>query len=258
MLTMPQTVLGYEPEGAGTPLQAWLKAYLPRTYFVLWQIHRLVMYRGWRFLCPVCDTKLRRWMKTEDQCPVCRSHARDRMLWLWMATETQSPRRPTGILHFAPETALGERLQRLAGVSYVTADIVSPRVDVHCDAEHLPFADESFDVVLCNHVLQYVHDDHAALSELARVMRPDGWASVLVPFSLEYQTVESSSDLPRDERVRRFGPDAPWRLYGLDLSDRLGRSGLALRCERYAANMGHESTRFGLNSDEFLLIALKT
>jgi SAM-dependent methyltransferase len=43
-----------------------------------------------------------------------------------------------------------------------------------CDAEHLPFADASFDVAVANHMLYHVPDPAAAVAELARVLRPGG------------------------------------------------------------------------------------
>jgi SAM-dependent methyltransferase/4-amino-4-deoxy-L-arabinose transferase-like glycosyltransferase len=49
---------------------------------------------------------------------------------------------------------------------------------VAAQAQQLPFADESFDVVLANNSLCYIVDPHeeaAALSEIRRVLRPGGW-----------------------------------------------------------------------------------
>ncbi|MGQ9815038.1 MAG: methyltransferase domain-containing protein [Candidatus Roseilinea sp.] len=47
--------------------------------------------------------------------------------------------------------------------------------------EHLPFADESFDVVFSHEVLEHVNDDRAACHEMARVLRPGGRAVIFVP-----------------------------------------------------------------------------
>jgi ubiquinone/menaquinone biosynthesis C-methylase UbiE len=42
------------------------------------------------------------------------------------------------------------------------------------DAEHLPFAEDSFDTVLCTYALCSVRDDADAISEMHRVLRPGG------------------------------------------------------------------------------------
>ena len=45
---------------------------------------------------------------------------------------------------------------------------------VNLDAQRLPLADNAADVVLANHMLYHVPDKDAALSEIARVLRPGG------------------------------------------------------------------------------------
>ena len=65
---------------------------------------------------------------------------------------------------------------------YITADIESPLAKVKMDIHQMPFTENQFDVVLCNHVLEHVHDDILALKEIKRVLKPGGWAILLVPF----------------------------------------------------------------------------
>lgn len=52
---------------------------------------------------------------------------------------------------------------------------------LHGDAQHLPFADGSFDKVLMSEVLEHLSDDRAALREVARVLRPGGVLAMSVP-----------------------------------------------------------------------------
>jgi SAM-dependent methyltransferase len=49
------------------------------------------------------------------------------------------------------------------------------------DTFHLPFADESFDAVICSEVMEHVHDYRGAARELARVTRPRGRVAVTIP-----------------------------------------------------------------------------
>lgn len=47
-----------------------------------------------------------------------------------------------------------------------------------CDVQALPFDDESFDVVVANHMMYHVPDPDVGVAEIARVLRPDGVALV--------------------------------------------------------------------------------
>tara|TARA_B100001245_G_scaffold94426_1_gene68475 strand:+ start:5892 stop:6632 length:741 start_codon:yes stop_codon:yes gene_type:complete len=52
---------------------------------------------------------------------------------------------------------------------------------VSADALKLPFADETFDRIICSEVLEHIPDDQTAIGELARVLRPGGSIAVTVP-----------------------------------------------------------------------------
>jgi SAM-dependent methyltransferase len=64
---------------------------------------------------------------------------------------------------------------------YRAAELGSSGVMLQGDAFHLPFADESFDKVICAEVMEHVHDYPAAARELARVTKPDGIVAVTIP-----------------------------------------------------------------------------
>ncbi len=49
------------------------------------------------------------------------------------------------------------------------------------DATHLPFRDGAFDCIITSEVLEHIHNDTHALSELARVLRPGGTLAATVP-----------------------------------------------------------------------------
>jgi SAM-dependent methyltransferase len=64
------------------------------------------------------------------------------------------------------------------GNPYGVADVVSD--------EFLPFADESFDLVMCIQGFYYVPDPEKGAAEIARVLRPGGYAVISVPLVWEY------------------------------------------------------------------------
>ncbi len=47
--------------------------------------------------------------------------------------------------------------------------------------ERLPFPDSAFDVVFSHEVLEHVQDDRQACREIARVLRPGGYAAIFAP-----------------------------------------------------------------------------
>lgn len=82
--------------------------------------------------------------------------------------------------------------------------------------EALPFPDGTFDLITCLDVLEHLPDDRAALAELRRVSRPDGWLVVTVP---AYPRLWSAHDLAnqhyrryRRRELRAAVADAGWKL----------------------------------------------
>jgi SAM-dependent methyltransferase len=63
----------------------------------------------------------------------------------------------------------------------------------------MPFADGSFDTILCNAVLEHVERVEAVVGELARILRPGGHLVLAVPF------LQPHHDCPRD--FRRYTKD---------------------------------------------------
>jgi SAM-dependent methyltransferase len=96
------------------------------------------------------------------------------------------------------------------------------------DITAIPRPDACFDAILCSHVLEHVPDDHRAMRELARILKPDGWALFMVPMKRE-TTIEDPSITDPVERDRLFGHPEHVRRYGLDIADRLTEAGFDCR-----------------------------
>ena len=226
-----------------------------------------LLYVGRGRECPVCGTKRRKFLpygyvKSRDNalCPNCLSLERHRLLWLWLQRESDLFERRPRLLHVAPEVCLMRHLRKAYKgheEDYVTADLESPLADLHFDIQHIPLADESFDVVFCNHIMEHVEDDLQAMREIHRVMRRGGgWGVILSPVELEREkTFEDDSITDPEERTRIFGQYDHRRVYGRDYADRLREAGFEVEDLDYAAILtAEERERYALPKDHLYIV----
>jgi len=194
-----------------------------------------VFYRGSAVTCPVCESSYRIFLpygrinpRPNALCPNCLSLERHRLIWLYLRERTSFFTRKQGVLHIAPEACFIPRFEKLHSDQYITADIESPLAKVKMDIHEIPFQENTFDVVLCNHVLEHVRDDIQAMREIHRVLKPGGLAILQVPFFNPVQdvTFEDASVTDARERERLFGQDDHVRKYGHDYPQRMAQAGL--------------------------------
>ncbi|HEX7085346.1 MAG TPA: class I SAM-dependent methyltransferase [Vicinamibacterales bacterium] len=184
--------------------------------------------------CPCCGHEASAFLpfgripRTNAQCPDCGALERHRLLALLFDRRPSLLAGARTVLHVAPERPLTRRLAR-PGAVYVTCDLMAPGVSVRLDLTRLPFADRTFDAVLCNHVLEHVPDDRRAMAELRRVLRPSGWAILQSPVDSRLErTLEDPTVTDPAERERLFGQKDHVRQYGRDYAARLQDAGFAL------------------------------
>lgn len=226
-----------------------------------------LLYVGRGRECPVCGTKRRKFLpygyvtsRDNALCPNCLSLERHRLLWLWLQRESDLFDRRPRLLHVAPEVCLMRHLRKAYKgheEDYVTADLESPLADLHFDIQHIPLADESFDVVFCNHIMEHVEDDLQAMLEIHRVMRRGGgWGVILSPVELEREkTFEDDSITDPEERTRIFGQYDHRRVYGCDYADRLREVGFEVEDLDYAAMLtAEERERYALPKDHLYIV----
>ena len=180
-------------------------------------------------------------------------------MWLYLQNETQFFTEKLKVLHIAPEQEFLRRFKKMDNLDYTSADLFSPIVDVKADILDLPFADNSFDVIICNHVLEHIVEDRKAMSELYRVMKPGGWGILQVPMknSLE-KTYEDFTITDPKERQKHFGQYDHVRWYGMDYFDRLRSVGFQAEINFYSQIFSESDTKkFGLNRNEILPVVSK-
>ncbi len=161
--------------------------------------------------------------------PSTLSLERHRLLWLYLKKETDFFSASLKVLHFAPEQAFYKRFRKLKNLDYTTTDLNSPLADVKADICDLPFEDGSFDVILCNHVLEHIPDDTKAMQEMYRVLKKGGWGIFQIPQDLKREeTFEDDSITDKKERAKIFGQYDHVRIYGRDYFDKLRSIGFTV------------------------------
>ena len=189
-------------------------------------------YLGNNVECLVCETSFRKFLPFGNKgeknrlCPKCLSLERHRLLWIYLKTETGFFKDNLKVMHIAPEQPFINRFKKLKNLDYTTADLVSPIADIHFDVMEIPLEDNSYEFVICNHVLEHVEDDITAMKELRRILKPGGTAILQVPINYEYQkTHEDKSITDPKQREKVFGQYDHVRFHGLDYPDRLKKAG---------------------------------
>lgn len=226
-----------------------------------------VLYAGNNVTCPVCNSSFRKFLpygrinpRPNALCPSCQSLERHRLIWLYLQAETEFFKKPMRVLHIAPEACFIKPFEKLHGDQYITADIESPLAKVKMDIHKIPFGQHSFDVVLCNHVLEHVDNDIKAMGEIHRVLKPGGFAVMQVPFfsPVPENTFEDFTITDPREREKAFGQDDHVRKYGKDYSQRIAKAGLKpVEDDFVDRKTDEERFRFGLVKGETLYIGVK-
>jgi len=192
-----------------------------------------IAFFGRRRYCVICESWCRKFLAHKSGrrrfndvvCPVCLSHPRHRLAWLYLSTSTDladgSARR---ILHFAPEPMLMRKFKSLARVDYLSADLSSPHATLKADITDTGLPAASFEFVYCSHVLEHIVEDRKAMREIFRLLKPGRWALIIVPVR-DAPTFENPSVTDPRERDRVFGQSDHVRIYGPDVKDRLAAAG---------------------------------
>ncbi|RIV67451.1 class I SAM-dependent methyltransferase [Flagellimonas aequoris] len=191
--------------------------------------------------------------------PSTLSLERHRLLWLYLQKETDLFAAPHKLLHFAPEQAFYKRFKKLKNLGYTTTDLNSPLADVKADICNLPFDDNSFDVILCNHVLEHIPNDTKAMQELHRVMKPGGWGIFQIPQDLKREkTFEDDSITDKKERAKIFGQYDHVRIYGRDYFNKLRSIGFTVEEVDYTTVLPKEEVeRYRLAKGEVIPLVRK-
>lgn len=194
-------------------------------------------------------------------CPHCSCQDRERHLFMYFDQLGLWDKMTGGkILHFAPERHLMTRIAQQQPHTYIKADLYPSSPDIErVDVTKIPFDDDSFDVIICNHVLEHVPEDMRALDELFRILRPGGFAVLQTPYSDLLENSFCDPSINTDElRNRFFGQQDHVRVYGRDLFQRIRQAGFQLQVRTHGDILPNfDSSLYGVNQREDLILAAK-
>jgi len=260
-------------------VKSLIKKLIPRQYHP-WFVDLYVKYEYSliKFRCPFCSGHFRKLLPTgyyvpelrtknitgggyrlNVKCPGCLSSDRERLIFLYLKNRTSVFSENLRMLHVAPERNLQKVLLAHPNIDYLSVDLNSPLAIVQMDITNIQYEDNSFDVIICNHVLEHIPDDRKAMSELHRVLKPGGCAILQVPVSQSLITThEDPSITAPDEREKAFGQSDHVRIYARDYRDRLESVGFSVQVYSFLREFGWLAVhKYALLKDENVYIGTK-
>lgn len=225
--------------------------------------------------CPACGKKFPYFFPVvagehfafNVQCPYCKSYERHRSQWLYYKRETDlmHPKRSISVLHCAPEQLFFEHFEAEDLVDYYPVDkwtgytVCGKHMRDYVDLTDLPYLDDQFDYILCNHVLEHIPNERQALSEIRRTLKTDGIAFINVPIDETlHETLEDPAYNTDALHLKYYGQCDHVRKYGMDFPARLEEAGFSVTCvvvgEYFSKN---EITLYGLSPMEQIYFCRK-
>ena len=229
-------------------------------------LHKLtsIFYRGNHFECNCCGKSFKKfkpkgnsYLRPNAICPFCDSLERERLLLFYLQQETDIFTARKSLLHFAPEEQMKKIFKRTPNLLYTNVDLNPSFADEQADITDLQYQDESFDYIICAHVLGHVPDESKAIRELFRVLKDDGMAFILTlidwnnPHTFESENIQTS-----EERLQHYTESDLARLHGADFATRIEKEGFHVdtidyrthfdekACKRYSLGDGNREIIF--------------
>jgi SAM-dependent methyltransferase len=202
--------------------------------------------------------------RANAKCANCGSLERHRILWHFLTHQTKLFSDNIKLLHPAPEKLFYQKFKLHRNIEYTSIDLNPDKYDygsttIKMDLTNLTFNNDSFDVIICNHVLEHIPDDAKAMSEMYRVLKPGGWALLNVPVdNSRATTFEDIHINDPKKQLELFGQPDHVRVYGRDYKDRLEKAGFVVTLIDYTKQFSHnEKFRFGMKDEREIYYCTK-
>lgn len=232
-----------------------------KIYIIINKLKGILLF-GNQFYCVCCNHSFRVFLKKGNgivsrnnaQCPNCGSLERTRLLYYYLKNETSIFDINNKILHIAPENILKKKFNK--NPNYYDADINPDLATYQMDITDIKVGDNTFDYIICSHVLGHVPDEKKALSELYRVLKKNGVLFILCLLDLNRETTYEDSRIETElEKLQNYGEKDLVRLYGNDIINRLSYENISIEKIDYRNNFSDiEKTRFALGNGSRELI----
>jgi len=196
------------------------------------------------------------------KCPNCKNHDRVRHLFMYFDV-LQIWQKMSGkkILHIAPEDAIITKIAENHPDEYILGDI-DPRNNktIIMDVSNISYEDNHFDIAICNHVLEHVHNYRKAFAEIYRVLKPSGFAILQTPLSRLLKSHFHDDAINSNElRSYFYGATSHLRLFSeTKFFEELEDSGFTLEIIPHSKFFTDKDAEvFGVNKKENLIMAYK-
>jgi SAM-dependent methyltransferase len=166
---------------------------------------------------------------------------------------------PAQLAHFARPEFIGPARYTAVDVRRPAQDLAGARF-LEMDVTRLTFSDQSFELILCNHVLSFIRSDFQAMSQIHRCLKSDGVA--LMNADIHLTKTRKFSEAAQEDPVLftedfRIENGTEW-VYGEDYFERLEAAGFfhrRLPVRSFAAPA--EIQEHGFRADGGLILCFK-
>ncbi|WNH13018.1 class I SAM-dependent methyltransferase [Thalassobellus suaedae] len=237
-----------------------VKALIPNSFLfkneLFFRKFHSIFYIGKNHQCNICNKQLKAFISLGNYdllCPSCGSLSRNRRLWKLLNDNNSIN---GNILHFSPSRSLYRTLKKEKSITYYSTDFEDEFLaDYKFDITNVEQENDKFDTIICYHILEHIIEDRKAMSELHRVLKPNGTIFIQTPFK-EGVIYEDYSIITPEDRKIHFGQNDHVRIYSVaGLKERLENTGFKVEIKK---NDNHTDDSFlGLKSPETVLIATK-
>lgn len=192
-------------------------------------------------------------------CPVCGSLDRERWIYYLLKNVINIFEKENTVLHFAPEKQIKSLFEKCEKIDYYPCDLFPNAHEHKVNILDIPYKDDMFDYVICNHVLEHIEDENKAIAELVRVLKPDGRIILSFPVCMERPTYENSTIQTREDRLANFGQEDHVRLYGYDYAKHIEDKGLKTKAYSPNEMLSEDEIRINgyIENDLVLVCSLK-
>lgn len=191
-------------------------------------------------------------------CPCCGVSDRIRYFCYILQNKLNIFKKPGRILHFAPEKEIYNYIKQNENMDYYTCDIAPGRAMHIVDITDIPFKENTFDCIISNHVMEHIKNEKKAVSEIMRVLKPNGKWIFSFPICTDMKTYEDDAIISKEDKLNKYGQEDHVRLYGYDYKERFENYGLKLEIFSPEKEMSEEDiSKYGFIKDDVILVATK-